>query len=93
MDRTLTDADAQAIADFIHLKTVEHCRYRVDPNTHDPQHAYIQNMMDRQKLWDARVQKVQDYVAGAVVLGAFLWFLSFLGRSFLDYVRNGGSPQ
>lgn len=90
MGRTLTDEDVYTLTQALHDAVVEHCRYRTDPDEHDPHHQFIQMMMEREKLRRERVQKIQDFVAGSLLLAGTLAVIGFLGRAVLAYYRSGG---
>jgi hypothetical protein len=84
--RTLTDEDATAIARAFRRESFDHCRYQVDPNNHDPHHEFIQMMMDKANRQEKRIQKIQDFIAGSVILAAILGTVAFIGRAVLAYL-------
>jgi hypothetical protein len=86
----MTDADIEALSEALHRASVEHCRYQTDPLTHNPHHQFIQMMMDREKRRKERVQKIQDYVAGSLILAGIIAAVGFLGKASLEYFRSGG---
>lgn len=88
MERRLTDADVQALAVAFHQASAEHCRYRTPPDEHDPQHQFIQMMMEREKKREERRQKVLDYVAGSLIVTFTLAFLGFVGHAFLQWLKK-----
>jgi len=90
MARTFTDEDVHVLVRAIHATAVEHCRYRTDPDEHDPHHQFIHMMMEREKLRRERVQKIEDFVAGSLILAGALTIIGFLGRAVLAYYRSGG---
>lgn len=61
----------------------------IDPETHAEQHQFIAEMIAERKERAARRKRMEERIAGSLVLSAILTLIGLLGVGFLDWVRRG----
>lgn len=55
---------------------------------HPDQHQFIAMLMDERKDRLARIKKIQDMIAGSLILSFILWLLMVTGSGALDWIRQ-----
>lgn len=72
------------------IKTVKDNQHTfwIDPELHSNQHEFIAEFIAQRKAKEERIKKVQDYIAGSLILSTTLSFVAFLGYSINEYIRH-----
>lgn len=81
--------DAGRIADAVveRLKKDHHALW-LDPETHSQQHEFIQDLIAERAEKLARRKKMEDYVAGSLVLGGVLTILGLVGSGVIAWLKG-----
>lgn len=90
--------DIDTLADMIVKKIKdEHHVFWVDPETHAAQHGFLAVLMQERQEKIARRKRIEEKIAGSVILSAVLLVISVLGASFVawlnkqvEHPENGG---
>ena len=61
----------------------------VDPEIHAEQHEFIAEMIAERKERAERRKRIEERIAGSLVLSAIMALIGVLGAGFLDWVRRG----
>ena len=85
----MADTDPNKIADAILKKLKEsHHTFWIDPETHSEQHKFIKALIDERADKLARRKKIEDIIAGSIVLTAILTAVGFLGAGALGWLKG-----
>lgn len=60
----------------------------IDPEVHAEQHQFIAEMIVERKERAARRKRIEEFVAGSVLLSAVLLCIGLLGAGALDWIRK-----
>ena len=82
------DPKLLAVALVEEMKAHGHALW-IDPETHAEQHEFIAQMILERKERMARRKRVEEMVAGSLVLSTILVCISLLGAGILVWVRKG----
>lgn len=84
-----TDHDPAALAKAIVLEMKEHGHALwIDPEVHAAQHEFIAQMIEDRKERVARRKRIEEKIAGSVVLSAIVFVVGLLGAGTLSYLRE-----
>ena len=62
----------------------------VDPATHAEQHEFIAEMIAERRERAARRKRVEEKIAGSLVLSAIVGLITLLGSGVLNWINKGG---
>lgn len=81
--------EADELADAIIRKMKEeHHVFWVDPETHAEQHGFLSLLMKEREEKIARRKRLEEKIAGSVILSAVLFIIGLLGAGALDYLKK-----
>lgn len=60
----------------------------IDPETHAEQHQFIAELIAERRERTARRQRIEEKIAGSVILSALLLVVGFIGAGALEWLRN-----
>lgn len=77
---------AQAVVE--EMKASGHTLW-IDPEIHAEQHEFVAEMIAERRERTARRKRVEEMIAGSLVLSAILTCIGLLGAGILSWVRGG----
>lgn len=81
--------DIDQIADAIVQRMREgHHAVWLDPETHASQHEFLRMMMDERAEKLARRKRIEERIAGSVILSAVVFIIGLIGAGVLNYLRE-----
>lgn len=84
----MAQKDIAQLADLIVQKMQEeHHVFWLDPETHAEQHEFLRMMMEERAERIARRKRIEEKIAGSVILSALVAVVGLLGAGLLDYLR------
>lgn len=83
----MTDADQIAIAIIARLKQ-DHHTFWIDPEIHSQQHEFIKTLIEERANKLARRKKIEDTVAGSIILSAILVTVGLIGSGALTWLKG-----
>jgi len=85
----MTDFSAKEIADAIiqEMKEGGHALW-IDPETHANQHEFIAEMIAERKERKARRQRLEEKVAGSIILSGILFVIGLIGAGFIQWLQE-----
>lgn len=66
----------------------EHHVFWVDPETHAAQHGFLSLLMKEREEKLARRRRLEEKIAGSVILSGIVFVVGLLGAGVLDYLRS-----
>lgn len=60
----------------------------IDPETHALEHAFIREFMLERKERQDRRKRVQEKIAGSVILSAIVFIIGLLGSGTITWIRE-----
>lgn len=60
----------------------------IDPETHAAQHEFIAELITERRERNARRQRIEEKIAGSVILSAILLVIGFIGAGALEWLRS-----
>jgi ribonucleotide reductase beta subunit family protein with ferritin-like domain len=60
----------------------------IDPETHAAQHEFIAEMITERKEREARRKRVEEKIAGSVILSGILFLVGLIGAGFIQWVQT-----
>lgn len=85
----MADKDIDQLADAIIQKMKEgHHAVWLDPETHASQHEFLRLMMEERAERIARRKRIEEKIAGSVILSAVVLIIGLLGAGVLNYLRD-----
>ncbi len=66
----------------------EHHALWLDPETHAAQHEFLKLMMEERAERIARRKRIEEKIAGSVILSALAFLVTLLGVGFLEWLRG-----
>jgi hypothetical protein len=77
------------IAEAVVCKMKEHHHTMwIDPETHSNQHEFIAALIKERQDKEIRRKRIQDRIAGSIILSALTGLVTLLGVGALDWLRN-----
>lgn len=85
----MAENDIDKLADAIIQKMKEgHHAVWLDPETHASQHEFLRMMMDERAERIARRKRIEEKIAGSVILSAIVVIVGLIGAGALNYLRD-----
>ncbi len=81
------DTEELATAIVEKMKAERHAMW-VDPETHASQHEFIAQMILERKERAERRKRIEDRIAGSLILSAVLAIIGFLGAGMMTWLRR-----
>ncbi len=81
------DTEELATAIVEKMKAERHAMW-VDPETHASQHEFIAQMILERKERAERRKRIEDRIAGSLILSAVLVIIGFLGAGMMTWLRR-----
>lgn len=81
------DTEELATAIVNKMKSERHTIW-LDPETHANQHEFIAQMILDRKERDARRKRIEEKIAGSLVLSTILVVIGFLGAGLMAWLRT-----
>lgn len=81
------DLDQLAEAIVRRLKDQHHAIW-LDPETHAAQHEFLKLMMEERAERIARRKRIEEKIAGSVILSAIVFAVGLVGAGVMDYLRG-----
>lgn len=81
------ELDSLAEAIVRRLKDQHHAIW-LDPETHAAQHEFLKLMMEERAERIARRKRIEEKIAGSVILSALAFIVTLLGVGFLEWLRG-----
>lgn len=66
----------------------EHHVFWVDPETHAEQHGFLSLLMKEREEKLARRKRIEEKIAGSVILSGVLFLIGIVGAGVLDYLKR-----
>lgn len=66
----------------------EHHVFWIDPQLHSDQHAFLSLLMKEREERQARYRRVQEKIAGSLILSFILVLIGAIGAGALDWLRK-----
>jgi hypothetical protein len=66
----------------------EHHVFWIDPEVHADQHEFIKILMEERAERIARRKRLEEKIAGSVILTALAFVVTLLGVGFLEWLRG-----
>lgn len=85
MSETTPEEIATAI--LCKIKQEKH-EFWIDPAVHSEQHEFIQTLIAERAEKAARRKKIEDMIAGSLILSGILGLVGLIGAGFLDSIRS-----
>ena len=60
----------------------------IDPETHAEQHQFIAELIAERRERTARRQRIEEKIAGSVILSGLLLVVGFIGAGALEWLRQ-----
>ena len=60
----------------------------IDPETHAEQHQFIAEMIAERRERMERRKRLEEKIAGSVILSGLLFLVTLIGAGFMQWVRN-----
>jgi len=85
----MAQKDIEQLAEAVVLKMKEeHHAVWLDPETHAAQHEFLKLMMEERAERIARRKRIEEKIAGSVILSALAFIVTLLGVGFLEWLRG-----
>lgn len=68
------------------LKEEKH-QFWIDPETHSEQHAFLQTLIEERAEKVLRRKKLEDFIAGSLILSGTLGIIALVGSGVLEWIR------
>lgn len=81
------DLDQLAEAIVRRLKEHHHAIW-LDPETHATQHEFLRMMMEERTERIARRKRIEEKIAGSIILSSIVVIVGLLGAGALDWLRG-----
>lgn len=81
------DTEELATAIVEKMKAERHAMW-MDPETHASQHEFIAQMILERKERAERRKRIEDRIAGSLILSAVLVIIGFLGAGMMTWLRR-----
>lgn len=86
----MSDTDPSVLARAIVEEMVAHHHTLwIDPEQHAVQHEFIAQMIEERRERQARRKRLEEKIAGSLVLTLIIGLVSLLGAGVLSWVRQG----
>ena len=82
-----TDPDALASAILAKMKE-EHRVFWIDPELHSGQHEFLALLMQEREERNQRRKRIEEKIAGSLVLSFLLMIIGLIGAGALDWMRK-----
>lgn len=60
----------------------------IDPETHASQHEFIAELITERRERNARRRRIEEKIAGSVILSAIILVIGFIGAGALELLRS-----
>ena len=60
----------------------------IDPETHADQHEFIAEMILERKERKARRQRIEEKIAGSVILSGIIFIIGLIGAGFIQWLKE-----
>ena len=60
----------------------------IDPETHATQHEFIAEMIAERKERGARRKRIEEKIAGSIILSGVLFLVGLIGAGFIQWVQT-----
>lgn len=85
----MAEREIEELAEAIIRKMVaEHHTVWLDPETHAAQHEFIKLLMEERADRIARHKRIEEKIAGSVILSAIVVIVGLIGAGALNYLRD-----
>ena len=85
----MAENDIDKLADAIIQKMKEgHHAVWLDPETHAAQHEFLKILMEERTERIARRKRIEEKIAGSVILSAIVVIVGLIGAGVLNYLRD-----
>ena len=85
----ITQTDINALADtIIDRMKEEHHVFWVDPEAHAEQHGFLALLMKEREEKIARRKRIEEKIAGSVLLSTILLLIGLIGAGALGWLRS-----
>ena len=84
-----TPLDAKQIAQAVieEIKNSEHV-FWIDPEVHAAQHEFITELIAERHERKARRKRIEEKIAGRLILSGILTLVGFIGAGFLQWIKT-----
>jgi len=88
-ENSMTTTTAKEIADAVieQMKEGGHALW-IDPETHANQHEFIAEMIAERKERKARRQRIEEKVAGSIILSGIIFVIGLIGAGFIQWLQE-----
>jgi len=62
----------------------------IDPETHATQHEFIAELIEERRERNARRKRIEEKIAGSVILSGLLLLVGLIGAGALEWLRKHG---
>lgn len=87
MAMNIPNAHEIATAVIDEMKSSGHALW-IDPETHANQHEFIAEMIQERKEKQARRKRLEEKIAGSLILSAMLTLIGFIGAGFIQWIKT-----
>ncbi len=85
----MSQNDLDQLADAIVRRlTDQHHVFWIDPETHATQHEFIKMLMKEREDRIARHKRIEEKIAGSIILSAILVVIGFVGAGVMTWLRK-----
>lgn len=85
----MPEKDIEQLAEAIIQKMkAEHHVFWVDPETHAEQHGFLALLMAEREEKIARQKRIEEKIAGSLILSAVLLLVGFVGAGAMAWLRK-----
>lgn len=85
----MAEKDIDQLADaIINKMKADHHAVWLDPETHAAQHEFIKMLMEERADRIARRKRIEEKIAGSVILSAIVVIVGLIGAGALNYLRD-----
>lgn len=85
MDNVYIDKLAEAV---VQKMKDDHHAVWLDPETHASQHEFLKLVMEERAERIARRKRIEEKIAGSVILTALAFVVTLLGVGFMEWLRS-----
>lgn len=85
----MADKDIDQLAEaIIHKMKADHHAVWLDPETHAAQHEFLRVLMEERADRIARHKRIEEKIAGSLILSAMLVVIGFIGAGAMAWLRK-----